>query len=189
MHVTDRQEAKGLLRELSEIQSTTRGRLYACSWQWMVIWSVAFLGAALTGVVPAWQRFAGAYWLGALPVSLVLTAVVSSRFESRSPVRRRATPYWIMGLGITLGNTAVSLLLPEPAIVVAIWVILGFGFAAFSWLDRVKPASWLLASMAVVSGLLGLVVEDTFQLYPALAFAFSAALAGIVVGMRIHANQ
>jgi hypothetical protein len=189
MSTKDRQEARGLLDEVAEIKSTTRAQLYAIGWQWLVIWAVAFFGAALTAMVPVLQPYADVYWMFATPISLVLTAVVSTRVESRSPVRQRSLPYWLVGAGIAIGTFGVSLVLPDEAIVVVVWVILGFGFAAFAWLERAEPAAWLLAGMAVVSGALGLIVEDTFALYPALALAFSAALAGVITGMRIQSKR
>lgn len=189
MNTMSRHEAQDILAEVSEIQSTTRARLHAHGWQWMVVWSGAFVGAALTAMVPAWQEFAGRYWLYAVPIALVLTALVSWREESRSPVRQRELPYWMIGLGITGGCFGASALLPESAVVVVIWVILGFGFAAFAWLERVPSAAWMLSAMAVLAGVLGLVVEDTYQLYPALSLSFGAALAGIVAGMRIQARK
>lgn len=189
MSTMSQQEARGILEEVSQIQSATRARLYAHGWQWMVVWALTFFGAALTGIIPAWQDFAGVYWLYAVPVALGLTAWISWREESRSPVRQRELPYWIIGLGITVGCFGASALLPESAVVVVIWVILGLGFAAFAWLERVIPAARMLAAMAVLSGVLGMVVEDTFQLYPALGFAFGAALAGIIAGMRIRAER
>ena len=185
----DRSEARGLIEEVAEIQSTTRARLHASGWQWLVIWAVAFLGAALTAMVPAWQSFADVYWAFATPISLVLTIVVSTRVEARSPVRQRALPYWLVGLGIAAGSFGVGAMLPDEAVVVLVWVIIGFGFAAFAWLERVEPAAWLLGAMAMLSGALGLVVKDTFDLYPVLALSFSAALAGIITGMRIQSRR
>lgn len=185
----DRQEAQGLLEEVAQIQSTTRARLHASGWQWLVIWSVAFLGAAVTALVPTLQPIAGIYWVFATPISLVLTVVVSARAEARSPVRQRALPYWLIGLGIAVSSVVANVMLPDAALVVVVWVILGFGFAAFAWLERVEPAAWMLASMAVGAGALGVAVEDTFALYPVLAISFSAALAGVIVGMRIQAER
>jgi hypothetical protein len=185
----DHQEARGLLEEVAQIQSATRARLHAVGWQWLVIWSIAFLGAALTALVPSWQRSAGVYWMFATPIALILTVVVSSRMEARSAVRQRSLPYWLVGLGIALASLAADLLVSEAALVVVVWVILGLGFAGFAWLERVEPAAWLLAGMAVLSGALGFVVEDTFALYPVLAMSFSAALAGVIVGMRIQAQR
>lgn len=185
----DQREARGLLEEVAKIQSTTRARLHAVGWQWLVIWSIAFLGAALTALVPSWQQAAGVYWMFATPIALVLTIIVSARMEARSPVRQRSLPYWLVGIGIAVSSVAADLLVSEAALVVVVWVILGFGFAGFAWLERVEPAAWLLAGMAVLAGALGLVVEDTFALYPVLAMSFSAALAGVIVGMRIKAQR
>lgn len=189
MNTMTREEARGLLEELSAIQSTTRARLFARGWQWMVVWAFTFFGAALTAIVPAWQGFSGIYWAYAVPVALGLTLWLSWRAESRSPVRQRDWPYWLIGLGITAGCFGASAWLPESAMVVVVWVILGFGFAAFAWLERAFPAAWVLASMAVVSGVLGLVVEDTYELYPALGLAFGAALVAVIAGMRIRSKR
>lgn len=184
----DHQQARGLLDELSEIQSTTRARLHASGWQWLVIWAAAFFGAALTAIVPSWQPIADIYWMFATPISILLTVLVSARIDARSPVRQRAVPYWLVGGGIASSSFGAGAFLPDAAVVVVVWVILGLGFAAFAWLERVTPAVWLLSAMAIVAGVLGLVVDDTFDLYPVLALSFSAALAGIITGMRIQSN-
>lgn len=189
MSTLDHHQARGLLDEVSEIKSATRAELHASGWQWLVIWALAFFGAALTAMVPAWQWLSEIYWMFATPISLVATVVVSMRVEARSPLRQKAWPYWLVGFGILAGTFGASLLLPDAAVVVVVWVIVGLGFAAFAWLERVEPAMWLLASMAVISGILGLVVEDTFALYPTLALAFSAALAGLIAGMRIQSRR
>jgi len=189
MSTMDHQEARGLLDELTAIQSTTRARLHASGWQWLVIWAAAFFGAAITAMVPAWRPVSDVYWMFATPIGLLLTVMVSYRLDARSPVRQRALGYWITAAGITISSLAASALLPDEAVVIVVWVILGFGFAAFAWLERVEPAAWLLAAMAILSGVLGLVVEDTFQLYPALALSFSAALAGIITGMKIQSRR
>lgn len=189
MNALSRQEAKGLLEEINGIQSTTRATRYAYSWQWQVVWSLTFLGAGVVVLVPAWQDFAHLYWLWALPLALLATAVVSVKIESRSPVRQRSLPYLIVGAAITVATTVMSFLLPEEAVVVVNWIILGFGFAALAWLERVLSAAWLLSGMALIAALLGLVVEDTIALYPVLALSFSAALAGIVAGMRIQSRK
>lgn len=182
-------EARGLLDELTDIQTTTRARLHASGWQWLVIWAVAFFGAALTGFVPALTDYADVYWLVATPSSIVLTILVSVRVDARSPVRQRSLPYWLVGAAITVASFGMSAFLPDEAIVVAIWVVFGFGFAGFAWLERVTPAVWLLSGMAIISGVLGLLVDDTFALYPALALAFAAALAGVIAGMRIKSGN
>lgn len=189
LSVVDRQEAAGLLDELTHIKSTTRATLYAYAWQWQAVWVLTFFGAGLVAVVPEWRHIAGIYWAFATPVSVMSTILISVKVESRSPLRQRPLPYIVVGLAITAGTSLTSLLLPEGAIVVVVWVVVGFGFAAFAWLERVVPAAYLLASMSVIAGILGLVVEDSFQLYPAIAFAYSAALAGIVIGMRIQAKR
>jgi len=189
MSTMDRQEARGLLEELTEIKSTTRARLHSIGWQWLTIWSVAFLGAGIVALVPDLTQYSDVYWMFSTPISLVLTFWVSARLDSRSPVRQRAMPYWLIGGAITVATFAASSFLPDSADVVVVWVILGFGFAAFAWLERVIPAVWLLSGMAILSAGLGLVVDDTFALYPVLALSFSAALAGVVTGMRIQSKR
>jgi hypothetical protein len=182
-------EAKQLLTEVAEIKTTTRARLYASGWQWLVVWSLAFLGAAVTRLVPAWSTVADVYWLYAAPVALLLTALVSWRFGARSPVRKRDLPYWIIGLAMTATGFLVGPLLPPRANVVLVLVVLGLGFAAFCWLERVTPAAWLLAALALLSGVLGIVVEDILELYTAVNFAYSAALGGVIAGMMVQARR
>jgi len=189
MSTLDRPEARDILEELTDIKSTTRARLHASSWQWLVVWCLVFLGSGLTAMVPAWMPIADVYWMFSTPIALVLTVVISSKLEARSPVRQRPLPYWLVGLAIMVSSFAAGALLPDEAMVVAVWAIVGLGFGAFAWLERIAPAAWLLAAMAVLSVVLGLVVEDTFQLYPALALSFSAALAGIITGMRIQSDR
>lgn len=184
-----RQHAIDLMEDVAGIKANTRSTLRSMQWQYLVIWSLVFLGAALTGLVPGWDSFAHLYWLFAVPVGLAATVVVSWRLESNAPVRRRALPYWMVGLGITVANSLIGALLPETAVVVLVWVVLGLGFAAFAWIDHLTSAVVLLVSMAVVSGLLGLIVDDTFELYPMLGLAFSAALAGIAVGIKLQASR
>jgi hypothetical protein len=45
-----RLEARDLLDEVAQVTLATRARLYASGWQWLVVWSLAFLGAALGGI-------------------------------------------------------------------------------------------------------------------------------------------
>jgi hypothetical protein len=182
-------EAKDLLTELSQIKTATRARLYASGWQWLLVWSLAFLGAALTRLVPAWETIAEDYWLYAAPVALLLTAVISWRFETRTPVRQRDLPYWIIGLIITVAGFVVGPLLSPRANIVLVLVVLGLGFAGFCWLEKVTPAAWLLAGLAVLSGALGIVVEDIFELYTAVNLAYSAALGGTIAGMMVQARR
>jgi hypothetical protein len=182
-------QAKQLLTEVAEIKTTTRARLYASGWQWLVVWSLAFIGAAVTRLVPAWSAVAEVYWLYAAPMALLLTALVSWRFGTRSPVRKRDLPYWIIGLAMTAAGFIVGPMLPPRANIVLVLVVLGLGFATFCWLERVTPAAWLLAALALLSGLLGIVVDDIFELYTAVNFAYGAALGGVIAGMIVQARQ
>lgn len=185
----DSQQARGLLEELTGIKAVTRADLQSQGWQWLLVWSGLFFGAALTGLVPGWDEIAGNYWLFAVPVGLVLTFLINWRVERNAPVRRKAWPYWTVGGVITVAGFAVSAYVDDSTSVILLWVILGFGFAGFLLLERMVAAAWLLAGMAVISGLLGLVVEDTFTLYTMLALAFSAAVAGIAAGMRVQGRH
>lgn len=189
MRFGTQQEVINLIEDVNGIKADTRTTLLAVEWQWLTIWSLVFLGAALTALVPALQPSASVYWLFAVPIGVVLTFLVTWRVERGLPVARRATPYWLIGGGLGAVSLAASLLLAEEAIVVVVWVILGFGFAGFAWLSRLRGAAMLLLSMAGISGVLGVVVEDTYQLYGILGLAFSAALAGIAVGIRIQVNR
>jgi hypothetical protein len=182
-------EARDLLEEVTQIKLATRARLYASGWQWLVVWSLAFLGAALTRLVPSWAPVADVYWIYAAPAALLLTALVSWRFETHSPVRRRDLPYWIIGVVMTVAGFLVGPLLPPRANVVLVLVILGLGFAAFCWLERVIPAAWLMAGLALLSGLLGIVVKDFLELYTAVNLAYSAALGGTTAGMLVQARR
>lgn len=189
MEQSVRQEAIDLIDDVAGIRADTRSTLRAMQWQYLVIWSLVFLGAALTGLVPGWDSFAHLYWVFAVPLGLAATLLISWRLELKAPVRRRSLPYWMVGLGITVVNSLIGALLPEAAVVVLVWVVLGFGFAAFAWIDHLTSAALLLVTMGLVSGLLGVIVDDTFELYPMLGLAFSAALAGIAVGIKIQASR
>jgi hypothetical protein len=182
-------EAQDLLSEITQIKTTTRARLYAYGWQWLAVWSLAFLGAALTRLVPSWETVAVVYWLYAAPAALVLTALISWRFETRSPVRRRDLPYWLIGLVIMVAGFVVGPLLPPRANVVLVLVVLGLGFAGFCWLEKVTPAAWLLAGLALLSGILGIVVEDISELYTSVNLAYSAALGGTIAGMMVQTRR
>lgn len=183
------QQARGLLDEVAGIKAGTRADLRSQGWQWLLVWSLLFLGAALTGLVPGWDEFAGRYWMIGVPVGLVLTFLITWRVERNSPVRRKAWPYWTIGAALTVAGFVTGAYLPDSTNVVLLWVILGFGFAGFLLLERLYAGAWLLAGMAVISGILGLVVDDTYALYPVLALGFSAAVAGIAAGMRVQGRR
>lgn len=189
MEQSVRQEAIDLIDDVDGIRNNTRSTLRAMQWQYLVIWSLVFLGAALTGLVPGWDSFADLYWLFAVPAGVAATAVISWRLELNAAVRRRPHPYWMVGLGIAIATSLAGALLPETAVVVMIWVILGLGFAAFAWIDHLTFAAVLLVAMSLLSGLLGVIVDDTFELYSTLGLAFSAALAGIAAGIRLQASR
>ena len=184
-----RSDAEVLLEEVAEIRTGTRATLWGAGWQWMTVWALVFFGAFLTAVVPGWETVAGFYWALAVPVALVLTAVISARTDARAGVRRNAAPYWAIGAALTVAGFGSSLLLPEEAVVVVIWVWTGLAFAGFAMLERQPHAAVLLAGMGLGSGVLGLLVDDTYGLYAMLALAFSVALAGISVGIKVQAHR
>ena len=141
------QQARGLLQEVAGIKAGTRADLRAQGWQWLLVWSGLFFGAALTALVPDWEEIGDRYWFVAVPLGLVLTFVVAWRVERNSPVRRKAWPYWTIGGVMTLTGFAAGVYLPDSANVVLLWVMYGFGFAGFLLLERLTAAAWLLAGM------------------------------------------
>ncbi|MEX0667530.1 MAG: hypothetical protein WD313_04305, partial [Acidimicrobiia bacterium] len=101
----------------------------------------------------------------------------------------RDAPYWITGLAIAVANTAAGLLLPDEAIVVVVWVVIGLGFGMLSWLDRQPAASALFFGLGLASGVLGVVVENRFILYSVLALVFTLASAGAGLTLWLWARQ
>ena len=88
-----------------------------------------------------------------------------------------------------MANTAASLLLPGEAIVVVVWVVIGFGFGVLSWLDRQPAASGLFIGLALTSAVLGVVVEDRFSLYGVLALVFTVASGGAALTLWLWARR
>lgn len=184
-----RSDAEVLLEEVAGIRNGTRASLWATGWQWLTVWAFVFFGAFLTAVIPGLQSIAGIYWLFAVPIALILTTVISIRADAKAGVRRNAGPYWAIGAALSVAAFGSSAVFPEEVVVVVVWVWTGLAFAGFALLERQPHAAVLLAAMGVGSGLLGMFVEDTFELYPMLALAFSVALAGIAVGIKVQAHR
>lgn len=189
MESETRSDARELLKELAEIRASTRNDLAAGAWQWLTVWSLVFVGAAVVGLVPALEDLTEVYWLLAVPVALILTAIIAVRTDFKSRVRRRALPYVVVSLAMTLGAYGASFLLVGRRGVVLVWVVLGFGFAALAWIERQKAPAVLFAALGVLSAVLALVAADSHALYPMLSLAFGAAIGGVAAGLKIQADR
>lgn len=169
-----------LLKELNSLSVNTRRILREDGWQWLLIWAAVCAGAGISELIGVeW------YWLIALPVALVLTAVVTMRIDSRKPVRRKAWPYWIIGVGITTANVLGGLTMSPETLSFAGWVVFGAGFTGFALLERQHWAAGLLASLSMLSLVLGVVSEDATVLYPYLAFLFAVGLGLVSLRMKV----
>jgi len=171
-----------LLEELNSLSANTRRILREDGWQWLLIWAAVCAGAGISELIGV-----GWYWLFALPVALVLTAVVTMRIDSKKPVRRKAWPYWLIGGGITTANVLGSLTMSPETLSFAGWVVFGVGFTGFALLERQPWVAGLLATLSMLSLVLGLVSEDATILYPYLAFLFAVGLG--VVSLRMKVSQ
>lgn len=179
-------DARSILQEIEEIRAETRHALKTCNWPWLLVWSLVFLGAALSVLIPVLNPIASNYWIGAVPVALVITGVLDWRSSTRTGVRRKATPYWVIGAGMTVFGFGSSALLPGSVTVVAIWVFMGAGFAGFLWLDGYRKASSVLAHMAAFTALVGLFGSDPLMLYSILGITYAAVMATIAVGIKFE---
>lgn len=178
-----RQQARSLLAEIGRLQHGTRVRLLSQGWQWLVVWSLVCLGAAVSSLLP-WTVVGAWYWAVAVPVAIAATAVLDVRAQRHCQVRRRNWPYWMVGAAITVLNTVGSVVLPPEVLVIWLWVVLATGFAAIMAIDRVYWGAWVMGTLAVSAVAAGLVVADTFVLYPILAVSHAAALAVAALGVR-----
>lgn len=174
-------DAQALLSEVSDLRRDTRADLQSCTWMWFLLWS-AIAGGAAASVL--WEEVAGWYWLGAVPIGLIGTALIDLRWTREAGVRRHDWPYWAIGGAITVLNTVASGFLSPEVVVVWVWVVLGLGFAGFCLLERAPEAAGVLLGYAIVAVAAGVVVSDTFALYPLLALAFALTLAGIAWRLR-----
>ncbi|HDH02960.1 MAG TPA: hypothetical protein ENH15_01785 [Actinobacteria bacterium] len=144
------------------------------------MWAIVCGGASLSAFthVFAW------YWLIAAPLGIVATIVVCAREDQRTGVQRDPRPYWWVGGAITVINFASSALLPGRTVVVVIWVVFGFGFVAFAWLDHQPTIAALFAALAIAIGLSGPIVPDTLTLYVVAGLVYAATMVGVAVGIR-----
>lgn len=165
-------ETRRLLGEIDGIQQRTREDFRDSSWQWMAIWAVVCCGASISAFTP----LAGWYWIVAAPVGIVVTVLVGFRADQRIRVRRKIWPPMAVGAVIGLANTVLSFRLGEEAIVVAVWVVLGLGFAAISAWDRVPSAPAAFSLLSIATLVVGVAVPDRFTLYPVIGVAFAAVL-------------
>lgn len=182
-------DAQELLDQVAGIRATTRNDLSSDAWQWMSVWALVFVGAGLTAVVPSLEGFADWYWIVAVPVALLITAVIAVRSDQKSRVRRRALPYVLVSLSMTVGAFGISYLFEGSEAAVLVWIVLGLGFAALAWLERQKAPAILFAALGILAAVLALVADDSHDLYPLLAFAFGAAIGGVAAGLKIQADR
>jgi hypothetical protein len=138
------------------------------------------VGAALS----AFADWAGLYWLAAVPIGLGWTAWLHVRSQDRAVVRRKASPYRVIGAAMSAGGFASGFLFPADVTVVAVWVVMGLGLAGLTWLERLRPASVLFVGLAALSAVLRAMTGDRFALYPVLGVTFGVALAALAAGIR-----
>lgn len=174
------EEALRLIDEIDGIKGDTRAAFFDGTWQWLLVWSVVCLGAAASAFTP----FAGWYWLIGAPAGLAATAIVTSRAEARVRLRRKPGPYVAAGLGMACANGVFSYALPPEIVVVAIWVVLGLGFAALTWLDRVPTAPDAFLALTGGAIVAGVAIRDRLTLYPVIAVAFAIVLARFAMVTR-----
>ena len=182
-------EARAILDEVAGIRASTRNELSSSAWQWLSIWSLVFVGAALTAWIPALETAADVYWLVAVPVAILVTIVIGVRADGSARVRRRAIPYIVVSLVMTVLAFGVSYLLEDVAASVLVWVVLGLGFGALCWIERQVAPAVLFAALGLLSAVLGLTVGDAHDLYPAISLAFGTAIAGVAAGLKVRARR
>ncbi|CAN5863806.1 MAG: hypothetical protein ACR2NT_04640 [Acidimicrobiia bacterium] len=174
-----------LLEELARIQRKTKLDVRGESWRYLAVWSVVFLGAFFSSFL---SDLAGWYWVIGVPLGY-LGMYLAYRNVNDDRVGAKSWPYAVTGIGIGIVNMVASFVLPDEAIVVAVWVVLGVGFAVLSWIDRQPLAAALFAALSLLALLLGLTTEDTFQLYPVLAMIFTLITAATSFGLWLWARR
>lgn len=174
------EEMKSLLSEVTDLKKETRATLQTDGWQWLLIWSAACLGFVLS----AYGGFAEWYWVAAVPVAVVATALLQVKVEGNAPVRRKAWPYWAVGASMTVAGFGSSALFPATTSVIAVWIVFGLGFTAFALLERLPSAAVMFAVVTLVSAVVGFSADDPFGVAPALALLFSVSMAGMAVRLR-----
>ncbi len=185
MRSADIAEVRSLLAEVGDLKKGTRAVLQSDGWQWLLVWGAVCLGAALSYSTP----IAPWYWVGAVPVALVVTWVLQERLEDRAPVRVKAWPYWAVGGAMTVAGFGSSFVLSTEVNVVVVWVVFGLGFTGFSLLDRRRAAAGVFLGLSVTATFLGIVTDDRMTLYPMLGFMFAIAMAGVSAGIRQAARR
>ncbi len=183
--VEDHSSARQLAAHVSAVRAETRSRVFGESWHWFPVWALVCFGAAVSALGPWSDHVAGYYWLVAVPIGLAVTAGVSWRLDAGEEIGTREWPYWAVGGGIFLANTLLASWLPENVVPVAIWVVLGVGFAALCQLGRNVVGRNVMLAMAVVTFVTGWVGQDGYALYPVLAIGYGLAL----IGMSLHAHR
>jgi hypothetical protein len=174
-----------LLEELQRLQRQTRLEVRAESWRYLAVWAAVFLGAFVSSFIP---NVAGWYWLLGVPLGY-LGMYLAYRNVEYSGIGTKSWPYAVTGIAIGVVNSVASFLLPDEAIVVAVWVVMGFGFATLSWIDRQALAASLFVALSLLTLLLGLTVDNTFELYPVLALIFTFAAGGNALGLWLWARK
>lgn len=172
-----------ILAEVGRVRRLTRGALADGSWRYLAVWSVVFLGSWITSFFPVGKY----YWILAVPAGYFGMWLM---FRGQQPAAwNRDAPYWITGLAIAVLNTGAGLFLPDEAIMVVVWVVIGLGFGVLSWLDRQPAAAGLFFGLGLAAGVLGVVVEDRFSLYNVLALVFTLASGGTGFTLWLWARQ
>ncbi len=174
-----------LLEELARIQRRTKLDVRGESWRYLAVWSAVFLGAFISSFIP---NVAGWYWLLGVPLGY-LGMYLAYRNLDDTGVGAKSWPYAVTGLGIGVVNGVASFLLSDEAIVVAVWVVLGVGFAILSWIDHQPLAASVFGALSVLALLLGLTTDDTLELYPVLALIFTLITAGTSLGLWLWARR
>lgn len=174
-----------VVEEIRRLQRQTRLEVRSESWRYLAVWAAVFLGAFLSAFVPG---IAGWYWLAGVPLGY-LGMWLAYRNLAYTGVGAKSWPYAVAGIGIGVLNGLASFLLPDEAIVFVVWVVLGGGFALLSWIDRQPLAASLFGAMSILALILGLIVDDTFELYPILALIFTFAAGGTALGLWLWARR
>lgn len=168
-----------LLDEVDSIRRRTQADLACGAWRWLLVWAGVAAGFVLTLAVPSLHAVSKWYWAAAVPLGLVATVLVDTlNPEADRRVRRREWPYWATAVGITFLNTAGSVVLPGPWMLIWLWVVLAAGFAVFLTLEREPQLSRMLWVIAGSFAFVGLIGADPFTASMMLGAVFVLALTG-----------
>ncbi|CAN5813261.1 hypothetical protein BH23ACT5_BH23ACT5_05690 [soil metagenome] len=173
--------ASEMISVVDRLQEDTRQRLRGDGWQWLLVWAVIFGGASLVSINVGEILW---YWAIALPIGMLLTALVDHRVRARAGVRPRDWPYWVTGLGISFLNFTGGAVLPPMAAVVWCWVMVGLGFACFAHLERLPQGAVLLLGMSGLSIVAGIAIDDPRTLHEILGAAFAVVVTVIALSAR-----